>query len=275
VPTLSAGTYDVKVINPDGSFGVLPNAFTVTGAPALVAAIAPSSRVAQIGSSVTLLVAVINYGTDYAQDVQITQHTSLPISFTFKTWDGITNFGQVNAKATIKPNNGVAFFVLDITPTSSFPASSMTFDIQTTNGTIVSAPITLVNTFTLSATSSPSADIVMISTVTDISASQNIAGAFAIATSNVGNAAGTNVSLVVDPGTMSLVVQGKQTNPSTGAIIGDAQNITIGVGEQPTFAVFYTPTGPIANDPNNNRIMIRLVDGSGNILGSQSVSIHT
>ncbi|MCZ7394655.1 MAG: glycosyl hydrolase family 18 protein [Candidatus Methanoperedens sp.] len=275
VPTLSAGTYDVKVTNPDGSFGVLPNAFTVTGAPALVASIAPSSRVAQVGSSVTLLVSVVNYGSNYAQDVQITQHTSLPVNINFKTWDGLTNFGQVNAKATIKPGNGVAFFVLDITPTSSFPASSVTFDIKTTNGTIVSAPITQVNTFTLAASNTPSADIVMMSTTTDVSASINVPGAFAIATSNVGNAAGANVSLVVDAGTMPIAVQGKQTNPTTGAIIGNAQNITIGIGGQPTFAVFYTPTGAIANDPGNNRIKIKLVDSSGNILGSQSVAIHT
>ena len=31
VPTLSAGTYDVKVTNPDGGFGTLANGFTVTG----------------------------------------------------------------------------------------------------------------------------------------------------------------------------------------------------------------------------------------------------
>jgi len=31
VPTLSAGTYDVRVTNPDGGFGLLANAFTVTG----------------------------------------------------------------------------------------------------------------------------------------------------------------------------------------------------------------------------------------------------
>ncbi|MFA4956985.1 MAG: VWA domain-containing protein [Candidatus Methanoperedens sp.] len=272
---LTTGSHKVTVTNPDGQFGEKVGAFTVTGAPALVAAIAPSSRVAQVGSSVTMLVSVINYGSEYAQDVELTQHTNLPVSFTFKTWDSLTKFGEPNAKATIKPNNGVAFFVLEITPTSAFPASSMTFDIKTTNGTIVSAPISLVNTFTLSAPNTASADIVMISSITDISASQNVGGVFAIATSNVGNAAATNVSLVVDPGTMPLVVLGRQINPSTAADIGDAQHINIGVGEQPAFAVYYTPTGPIANDPGNNRIMIRLVDSNGNTLGSQSVAIHT
>lgn len=272
---LQASTHKVTVTNPDGQFGEKVGAFTITGAPALVASVAPSSRIAQVGSSVTMLMSVINYGSEYAQDVSIAQHTSLPITFTFKTWDTLTNFGEPNALATIKPNNGVAFFVLEITPTSAFAASDMTFDIQTTNGTIVSAPITQVNTFVLGATDTASADIIMISTVTDISASVGTSGAFAIATSNVGNAAATGVDLVADVGTMSLVVSVNQTDPTTGAIIGDAQDMTIGIGETPTFAVFYTPTAAIANDPANNRITLQLVDGSGNLVGSQSVSIHT
>jgi hypothetical protein len=115
----------------------------------------------------------------------------------------------------------------------------------------------------------------MVSTVTDVAATVNVGGVFAIATSNVGNAAAADVSLVIDTGTMPLSVQGKQIDPTTGAIIGDAQHMTIAIGGTPNFAVFYTATAAIANDPGNNRILIKLVDGSGNVLGSQSVSIHT
>ena len=272
---LNAGTHKVTVTNLDGQFGEKVGVFKIIGAPALVAAVAPSSRIAQVGSSVTMLASVINYGSEYAEDVSITQHTNLPITFTFKTWDTLTNFGTENALATIKPNNGVAFFVLEITPTSAFTASDLTFDIQTTNGTIVSAPITMVNTFLLGATDTASADIIMISTATDIAATVNTGGVFAIATSNVGNAIATGVNLVADAGTMPLSMTVKQIDPLTAAIIGDAQGMTIGIGETPTFAVFYTPTDVIANDPGNNRIVLQLVDGNGHVVGSQSVSIHT
>jgi hypothetical protein len=276
VPTMSPGTYAVTVTNPDGSTGTLSNAFTVTvvSVPALVSSIAPSSRVAQVGTPVTLMMAVVNGGTDTARDVVVQQHTTLPVNLVYYSYDVATRTWNLNTPATIIPTDA-AFFVVAMTPTSAFPASSMTFDVKTTNGTIVFAPIERVNTFTLAATNGPSADIVMVSTVTDVSATVNVGGVFAIATSNVGNAAAADVSLVIDTGTMPLSVQGKQIDPTTGAIIGDAQHMAIAIGGTPNFAVFYTATAAIANDPGNNRILIKLVDGSGNVLGSQSVSIHT
>ncbi|MCZ7395951.1 MAG: hypothetical protein O8C68_09065, partial [Candidatus Methanoperedens sp.] len=72
-----------------------------------------------------------------------------------------------------------------------------------------------------------------------------------------------------------LVTQVNQTNPTTGAIIGPAIGLTINVGDQLTFAVFVTPTAAIVNDPAKNRITLQLVDGSGKIIGAQSVAVST
>ena len=45
--------------------------------------------------------------------------------------------------------------------------------------------------------------------------------------------------------------------------------------DQPTFAVSLTPTQPITLDLVNHRIMMQLVDGSGNVIGAQSVTVST
>jgi hypothetical protein len=39
--------------------------------------------------------------------------------------------------------------------------------------------------------------------------------------------------------------------------------------------VFLTPTQPIAYDPANNRITLKLVDASGKVIGAQSVAVST
>ena len=43
----------------------------------------------------------------------------------------------------------------------------------------------------------------------------------------------------------------------------------------PTFAFFLTPSELISFDPANNRIMLKLVDGNGKLVGAQSVAIST
>ncbi|VVB92829.1 Uncharacterised protein [uncultured archaeon] len=102
------------------------------------------------------------------------------------------------------------------------------------------------------------------------------ATAFAVATSNIGaTATGVSFNVVVPSSITGLVTQVNQTNPTTGAIIGPASGLTINVGATPTFAVFLTPTTPIAYDPTNNRITLQLVDDTGKVIGAQSVAIST
>ena len=52
VPTLSAGTYDIKVTNPDGGYGTLSNAFTVTGMSAT--SITPSTGIINMPTNVMI-----------------------------------------------------------------------------------------------------------------------------------------------------------------------------------------------------------------------------
>ncbi|VVB93928.1 Uncharacterised protein [uncultured archaeon] len=169
---------------------------------------------------------------------------------------------------------GTANFVLTITATAAFSSSSLTFNVSSTNG--ATAPISGVNTLTISASAVQLPDAIMISTNLNVSTPVTTPTFFAVATSNVG-ASATGVSLVasVPPSITGLAIQVNQTNPATGAIIGPATGLTINSGDQPTFAVFLEPTQPIAFDPTNNRIMLRLVDGTGTVIGAQSVAIST
>jgi hypothetical protein len=93
---------------------------------------------------------------------------------------------------------------------------------------------------------------------------------------NAGTGSETDVSLTVEiPSTITgLSYQVNETNLN-GSIKESATGLTIPVGGQPTFAVFLTATQAIDSDPANNRILLKLVDGSGKVIGAQSVAVST
>ncbi|MFA4956987.1 MAG: S8 family serine peptidase [Candidatus Methanoperedens sp.] len=247
---------------------------TVATAPSLIFAITPNSRNAQVGTPVTLFLSVINYGTATATDVSITQASSLPATVNYQQWNNIAFTGSPNTPVDM-PADSTANFVITINATSAFDSSSMTFNVSGTN--VAAALISAVNTLTNSASVTPSADVIMMSTSLDVSTAVNTPTVFAVATSNVGGASATDVSLILDiPSTISgLVYQLNETHPANGTIKGPATGLNITVGAQPTFAVFLIPTQPIAYDPANNRITLQLVDSNGKIIGAQSVAVST
>ena len=278
----TAGIYTVTLTatNAAGSNTVTKTGYiTVTGASntAIVSAITPNSRSTQVGSPITVFMSVINAGTSTAHGVSIAQASSLPVTIIFQEWNPTagTFIGTANTPVDI-PAGGTANFVLAITPSSAFSTSPLTFTVAGTN-TGGGAPIWLVNTLTMRATTAAAPDVIMMSTNYNVQTGVNTPTAFAIATTNVGGAAATGVSLnVVVPASIpGLSYTLSQTDPATGAIIGPATRLTINPGDQPTFVVFLTPTQPIPMDLVNNRITAELVDGSGNVVGAQSVAVST
>jgi hypothetical protein len=218
---------------------------------------------------------VINGGTATATGVNIKQASSLAATVSYQQWDGTNLIGSANTPLDMAAG-AIANFVLTINATAAFDSSSMTFNVSGTNA--AAASISGVNTLTISANATPSADVIMISTGTlDYGTAVGTPMAFAVATMNVGGASATGVSLVVDIPTSitGLAIQVNQTNPATGAVIGPATGLTIAVGAQPTFAVFLQPTAAITHDPLNHRIMLKLVDVTGKVIGAQSVSVYT
>ncbi|MFA4956990.1 MAG: NosD domain-containing protein [Candidatus Methanoperedens sp.] len=242
--------------------------------PALVFAITPNSRNAQVGTPVTLFLSVINYGTATATGVSIVQASSLPATVSYQQWNSTAFTGSANTPVDM-PADSTANFVITINATSAFDSSSMTFNVSGTN--VAAALISAVNTLTNSASVTPSADVIMMSTSLNVSTVVNTPTVFAVATSNVGGASATDANLILDiPSTITgMVYQLNETYPANGTIKGPATGLTIGIGAQPTFAVFLIPTQPIAYDPANNRITIKLADGSGKVIGAQSVAVST
>jgi S-layer protein (TIGR01567 family) len=272
--SLTNGANTITVIATDAAGNSATETVTVTyfaGDAYLVFAITPNSRLAQVGTPVTIFMSVINAGTATATDVSISQASSLPATIDYQMWDGAALTGMPDTPMDIGAGETVNY-VLTINTTAEFASSSMTFNVSSTNG--ATAPVNGVNILTMAASTTPYADVIMMSTSLDVSTAVNTPTAFAIATINVGVADATDVSLVVDiPSSITgLVYQVNETNPD-GSIIGPAVGLTIPIGGTPTFAVFLTPTQVIDYDPANNRIVLKLVDGSGKVVGAQSVAV--
>ena len=241
--------------------------------PSLVFAITPTSRVAQVGVPVTLFMSMINGGTANATNVTIAQASSLPAAISYQVWDGATLTGTPDTPVDMAVGE-IVHIVLTVNATAEFASSAMTFNVSSTNG--ATAPVNGVNILTMAASTTPYADVIMMSTSLDVSTAVNTATAFAMATTNVGTASATDVNLVVDiPSSITgLVYQVNETNLD-GSIKGPATGLTIPINGNPTFAVFLTPTQAIDYDPANNRIVLKLVDGSGKVVGAQSVAVST
>jgi len=245
---------------------------TITVQPMLVSSITPNSRNAQIGTPVTIFMSVINYGTSTATDVSITQASGLPVTVSYIQWNGTAFTGSVNTPADIAAG-ATANYVLTINAISAFTTSSLTFNVSGTN--VAAAPISGVNTLTIAASATPYADVIMMSTNMNISAALNNWEDLAVATTNIGaNATGVSFNVVVPSSITGLITQVNQTY-TNGSIKGPATGMTINSGDQPTFAVFVYPSQAIAFDPTNNRITLQLVDGTGKVIGAQSVAIST
>jgi hypothetical protein len=104
------------------------------------------------------------------------------------------------------------------------------------------------------------------------------AGAFAVATVNVG-ASGT-ITVLADTGSVSLPVTMAlcQTTPSTGQCLsssGPTVTTPINSGETPTFAVFVQGSVAIPFDPTHHRVFIRFQDSGGMTRGATSVAVWT
>jgi hypothetical protein len=154
----------------------------------------------------------------------------------------------------------------------------MNFDCANTDP----APITTgLNTLLLSASNTPVPDIVALAAasggIVNIPGT-NGAGAFAVATVNVG--ANGNITASADTGSATLPVNISlcETNPATGqciSAIGPSVSTTINAGATPTFGIFVQGNGNVPFDPAENRIFVRFKDGGGVTRGSSSVAVRT
>lgn len=223
-------------------------------APDLAASVLPSSRSVQVGNTATAFASVTNATGDATNALTGTADTPVDI-----------------------PAGGTQSFLFAFTPSAAFDSTDVQLSFNCTNKNQASA-IPRLNTLLLSATTTPEADIIGLTTTVDLQMSGSSASdAFAVATANVG-AAG-DITATATPATgVPVSVSICETDPTSGACISPAgPNVTttVGAGATPTFAVFVTATGDIINDPANNRIFVNFDDGAGSRKGSTSTAVRT
>ena len=250
---------------------------------AIVAAVLPSSRSVQVGTTATAFATIISAGSVTATACGISLLTSLPATFMYQTTDPATNqlTGAPNTPVNIAA--GVAqSYVFALTPSAPVVPTDVQLSFDCTNTD--PAPINVgLNTLLLSASATPVPDIVALGATLSNDGIVNIpgtngTGAFAVATVNVGATEAITASADTGATSLPLTVSLCETNPATGQCIsgiGSTVTTTINANATPTFGIFVQGNGNVPFDPALNRIFVRFKDSGAVTRGSTSVAVRT
>ena len=107
---------------------------------------------------------------------------------------------------------------------------------------------------------------------------RNGAGAFAVATVNVGITSTITASADTGAASLPIAVTLCRTNASTGQCIspiGPTVTLSILANETPTFAIFVQGSGTVPFDPAHSRIFVRFKDDGGVVRCATSVAVRT
>jgi hypothetical protein len=249
----------------------------------LVSAILPASRSAQPGGTVTAFATMINTGTSTATGCSIAPLINLPATFVYQTTNPATNAltGSPNTPVNIPAGAPQSFFIA-LTPSATFPPGSATFNFSCSNAPF--APFVLgLNTLLLSASSTPTPDVVALAATTQNDGIVHVTGApmqgaFAVATVNLGSGDTITVSANTGNATLPLTITLCQTNPQSGQCLqtpGPSVATTINSNATPTFAIFVAASGTVAFNPVNNRVFVQFADSTNAVRGETSVAVET
>ena len=254
----------------------------------VVASVLPGSRSVQLGSPATIFATMINSGTTALSNCGVVLPVTAPagLGYSFQTTNPSTNAltGSPNTPVALAANGGLQTFLISFTGSQAFSAPGMAIAFLCAGSTAVQEATIVpgVDTVDLSMSSTPVADVIALSaTPTSNGILQipvNGAGAFAVATSDVGAAGQLTASVDTGGASLPLSVELCQSNPSTGQCQGSAASsvsVNFASGSAPTFSVFASANGTIPFSPAANRIFVRFKDSSGGLHGSTSVAVQT
>jgi hypothetical protein len=257
-------------------------AVEVQPATGLVAAILPGSRSVQVNATATAFGTIINTGPTPATGCRIAPTTSLPATFHYQTTNSANQVtGMADTPVDI-PGGAAQGFVLGFTPVQAFLPTDVQFAFDCTDSN--PAPTTTgLNTLLLSASATPVPDIVALAATITNDGIVNIlgpagAGAFAVATVNVGASGSITASADTGAATLPVSLAICESHPGTGACLAPPSGVvatTINAATTPTFGVFVTGAGTVPFDPATNRVFVRFKDASGITRGSTSVAVRT
>jgi hypothetical protein len=207
--------------------------------------------------------------------------TTIPANFDFQATNPSTNqpIGSQNAPVAIEPG-AFQTFILSLTPTAVIAPTQIPFNFTCANAPAAASDVG-VNTLLLSASTTPTADIIALAAsadpgIVDIDGATG-AGAFAVATVNVGVAATITASANTGGVDLPITLSICETNPTTGQCLGTPStevSTTIEAGETPTFAIFASGSGDVAFSPGTNRVFVQFQDATA-VRGSTSVAVRT
>lgn len=250
------------------------------GTAIILPAILPYTRSGMIGTAVTAFGVILNAGTAAATACHLELPAGIPATFAYQTVDRNNQLtGTRNTPIDI-PANGQQGFVFAITATQAINSLEIPI-VFTCANTGPAQSINGVNTFIMSASATPTPDLIAQGLTPTLDSVVHIPGPsgteiIAAATLDIG-AAGT-VNITIDDMGHNLPLSTKMcVTDSSGCITGLADGIraTFTPNTQLTFTVFVTAHGNIPFDPANSRLYIRLTDDSGVTRGATAVAVRT
>jgi len=256
-------------------------------APAIRSAILPYSRAVRVGQTATAFASIVNPASsgDTATECQLIIHGALPGEFSYQTTDPATNapIGTANTPVDIAPG-ATQSFVFSFTRSAVFSQADIPIDAQCANRRNAIS-IAGVNTFRFTSTFFSVADVVALAATAGNSgfvdlSGPNQAGAFAVATSNVGSASTVVVSAnsTVPTDQADLTVEICQTNAVTGVCEtarASSFNQLMRAGQTLTFAVFVRASAAITSNPATNRVVVNFQTAGGLSLGATTVAVRS
>jgi hypothetical protein len=208
---------------------------------------------------------------------------NIPATFSYQTTDAATNLltGTVNTPVDIPAGMGQTF-LYTIIPTAAFTPTEIQLLYTCSNADPASQTVG-VNTVLLSASAAPVPDIVALAATSGPTPgtvsldAMSRAGAFAVATVNIGIQA--DITVTADTGNAQLPVTLFicQTDSMSGqCLMPPAASVTttIAGNATPTFAIFVNASAPVVFDPAVNRIFVRFRDNGDVTRGSTSVAVE-
>jgi sugar lactone lactonase YvrE len=250
----------------------------------LAAAVLPGTRAVETGTLATVFATLVNGSSGDLSGCQVALGDLAVdgLRLDYQTTDAATNAptGAANTPATIKAGSSQSF-VLGFESSTAFAAPGMALDFSCTDA----APAPVVpglDTIDLFYSATPGADVVALSATASndgtVHAPVGKAGAFAVASVNLGAGAALTVSGDTGGTQLPVTLSLCQTNSATGQCLAPpAATVALQDYPQatPTFSIFVAASEPIAFAPATARVFVRFTDSGGNPRGSTSVAVTT
>jgi hypothetical protein len=259
-------------------------------ATSIVAAMLPSSRSVQVGTTATAFATIINAGGVTATSCGIDLLSSIPANFSYQTTDPATNalIGTPDTPVDIAAGK-LQTYVFSLTPIAPIAPIEIEFSFECSN-TNPATTIVGVNTLQFTASATPVPDIIAMAAGTIgymgtvvIPYSDPRTGAFAAATTNLGASGSITVSADTGNAGLPMATTICRSDPVTGACLNaptPTVTLTIDTNTTPTFNIFVQDnrdhsrdSGAGLFDPAVYRIYLRFRDLGGITCGSTSVAV--